>query len=59
MMTSTTAANSKMISQARQVWDQLLVVALQRGFFGSVTIEVVVQDGTIQQLRRKVEQLER
>jgi hypothetical protein len=59
MMTSTTATNAKMTKQARQAWDQLLAAAQQRGFFGSVTVEVIVQDGTIQQLRRKVEQQER
>jgi hypothetical protein len=59
MMTSTKPTNAKMVSRASQAWDQLLGVALQRGFFGSVTVEVVVQDGTIQQLRRKVEQQEK
>ena len=59
MITSTQPTNAKMVSQAGHVWDQLLTVALQRGFFGSVAVEIVVQDGTIQQLRRKVEQLDR
>jgi hypothetical protein len=59
MMTTTTATNDKLVGQASKAWDQLLRMALQRGFHGSVTVEVTVQDGTIQHVRRKVEQQER
>lgn len=39
--------------------DELLRQTLQRGFHGSVQLEIAVQDGTIQHIRRRVEQLER
>ncbi len=39
--------------------DELLRQTLQRGFHGSVQLEIAVQDGTIQHIRRRVEQLEK
>lgn len=39
--------------------EDLLQQALQRGFHGTVRIECAVQDGTIQHVRRTLEQLEK
>jgi hypothetical protein len=39
--------------------DELLAQALQRGFHGTLKLECAVQDGTIQNLRKTVEQMER
>jgi hypothetical protein len=54
-----TAANRTRLEQAQRAWAEVLALALRRGFFGSATVEICVQDGTIQHIRRKIEQLER
>jgi hypothetical protein len=54
-----TPVNQAKLSQAESAWRAALSDALQRGFYGSVTVEVSVQDGTIQHIRRRVEQLEK
>ena len=54
-----TPANQNKLSQAETAWREMLSDALRRGFYGSVTVEVGVQDGTIQHIRRRVEQLEK
>lgn len=59
-MTSTQSpANQRKISQLRSAWGEILAEALQPGFHGSVAVEIGIQDGTIQHVRRKVEQIER
>ena len=52
-------ANNRMTEKLRQILDTLLERALQRGFFGTAAVEISVQDGTIQHIRYRVEQLER
>jgi hypothetical protein len=54
-----TAANRTRLDQAQQAWAEVLALALRRGFFGSAAVEICVQDGTIQHIRRKIEQLDR
>ena len=54
-----TNGNQTKLSQVERAWSEVLAEALKRGFYGSVSVEVVVQDGTIQNLRRRIEQLER
>jgi hypothetical protein len=54
-----TSTNQTKLSQIEAAWRELLAGALRRGFYGSATIEVSVQDGTIQHIRRRVEQLEK
>jgi hypothetical protein len=54
-----TPANQHLLREAEQAWQRLLAEALRRGFHGTVALEAVVQDGTIQHLRRRVEQLEK
>jgi hypothetical protein len=39
--------------------DDLLKQALRRGFHGTVRLEIAVQDGTIQVIRKSIEQLEK
>ena len=38
---------------------ELLAEALRRGFFGTAAVELSVQDGTIQHIRRTVERIEK
>jgi len=38
---------------------ELLRLALQPGFYGTVAVEAAVQDGVIQHVRQKVDRLER
>jgi hypothetical protein len=52
-------ANNRMTEKLRQILDTLLERALQRGFFGTAAVEISVQDGTIQHIRYRLEQLER
>jgi hypothetical protein len=54
-----TPANQSKLSRASAAWSSVLGEVLQRGFHGLAQIEVTVQDGTIQQIRRSVERIER
>jgi hypothetical protein len=54
-----TNGNQTKVAQVERAWSEVLASALKRGFFGSVSLEVVIQDGTIQTLRRRIEQQER
>jgi hypothetical protein len=55
----TQTTNQAKTIRLRALLDELLRQALQRGFHGTATIEIAVQDGTIQNIRRRVEQMER
>jgi len=57
-LTNTTANRGK-LAQAQTAWSELLAEALRRGFHGAATVEVIVQDGTIQHIRRKLERVEK
>jgi hypothetical protein len=60
MMThGTTPGNAKKVVQLQSVMAEVLAEALQRGFFGTAAVELSVQDGTIQHIRRKVERVEK
>jgi len=60
MMTLTrTPANQKMMAQLKATLGEMLAEVLRRGFHGSAGVELSVQDGTIQNIRRKVEQIQR
>lgn len=54
-----TAANLAKRELAERALCESLNSAQVRGFFGMVAVEVSVQDGTIQHIRRRVEQLEK
>ena len=55
----TTPANAKKMAQLRQALDELLEDSLRRGFFGTAAVELNIQDGTIQHIRRRVERIEK
>ena len=60
MMThGTTPGNAKKVAQLQAIMAELLAEALRRGFFGTAAVELSVQDGTIQYIRRTVERLEK
>jgi hypothetical protein len=60
MMTlDTTTANGKKIAQIEAALAAMLGEALRRGFFGTAAIELNIQDGTIQHIRRKLDQIEK
>ncbi|HEY4759680.1 MAG TPA: hypothetical protein VIH42_03790 [Thermoguttaceae bacterium] len=59
-MSNTAApANTKKVAQLEKALAELLAATLKRGFFGTAAVEVSVQDGTIQHIRRKLEQIEK
>ncbi len=59
MTTTATNANTKKVAQLEKALAEMLAATLKRGFFGTAAVEVCVQDGTIQHIRRKVEQIEK
>jgi hypothetical protein len=54
-----TPANQQKVSQLRAAIAEILVEVLRRGFHGTAGIELCVQDGTIQKIRRRIERIER
>jgi hypothetical protein len=60
MMThADTAGNAKKVAQLQTAWAELLAETLKRGFHGTARVEVSIQDGTIQHIRRRVERIEK
>lgn len=55
--TSETPVNRERRQAALAALDELLAVARVRGVHGAVTLEVSIQDGTIQHFRERVERL--
>ncbi len=56
---TTSPSNREKVDQVRSAMSELLAGVLKRGFHGTAALEMTVQDGTIQHIRRKVEQVER
>ena len=56
MTLTTTPANQRKTAQLRAAISEVLAEVLRRGFHGSAGVELSVQDGTIQTIRRQVEQ---
>lgn len=56
---SDTSTNVAKTAQADLAWRELLGEALRRGFYGTALVEVNVHDGTIHQIRRRLERVER
>lgn len=56
---ATSPTNRAHRAAAEAALRELLRLATRRGFFGSVGLEIVVQDGTIQHLRRRLEQMQK
>ncbi len=51
--------NAAKVEQLQAALAELLAGALRRGFHGTAAVEVSIQDGTIQHIRRRLEQIER
>jgi hypothetical protein len=49
--------NAEKIALLQATFAEALAESLRRGFFGSVSIEFSIQDGTIQCVRKKTEKL--
>lgn len=58
-MHAATQGNRTKVAQLEAALAELLSQTLRRGFFGVARLELTIQDGTIQQVRRVVEQVER
>jgi len=56
---NTTPANQTKTAELEATLAEILAAVLRRGFYGSAGVELSVQDGTIQAIRRKVEQVQR
>jgi hypothetical protein len=54
-----TEANAKKLAQLRAALAELLSEVLRRGYFGTATVELSIQDGTIQHIRRRLERIEK
>jgi len=52
-----TPANAQRVEQLESVLAELLAETMQRGFFGTASVELNVQDGTIQYIRRRVDRI--
>ena len=59
MTHATTPVNQQKVAQLQEAVGQLLAQVLKEGVFGSAGVELSIQDGTIQTIRRKTEQIER
>ena len=51
--------NREKITQLEALFAELLIEVLRRGFHGRAAIELAIQDGVIQHIRRTLEKLER
>ena len=59
-MTNIASSNNAVrVEQLQMAWVEILAEVLNRGFFGTAQVEVNVQDGAIQYIRRKIEQIEK
>jgi hypothetical protein len=54
-----TQVNRQKIAKLQEIIEALLEKALERGFFGVATVEVRVQDGTIQEIEERIERKHR
>jgi len=54
-----TSTNRQKVAQLEAAFGEILAEVLRRGFYGTAAIELAVQDGTIQHIRRKVERIEK
>ena len=58
-LTHATPSNERRIFQLKADLAEVLEVALRRGFYGKVGVDLKIQDGTIQQVRKKIHQVQR
>jgi hypothetical protein len=59
MLNVQTNSNAARLDQLQKAWAEILVKTLRRGFYGTIQIEVAIQDGSIQCFRKKIEQIEK
>lgn len=59
LTTNSTPGNRVRLDQVETTLAELLAETLRRGFFGKAVLELNVQDGTIQHIRRVVERIEK
>jgi hypothetical protein len=57
--TDVNPANQKKVLQLEAAWRALLDESLRQGFFGTISLEIGVQNGTIQHVRRRLERVEK
>jgi hypothetical protein len=58
MTLSETPTNQKKLAQLQRALTELCTEVLRRGFHGAASVELSVQDGTIQRIRCRVERIE-
>jgi len=58
-MAATSPTNRQKVDQIQSAMAELLNGVLKRGFHGTAALEMTVHDGTIQHIRRKVEQVDK
>ncbi len=51
--------NQRLIERAEGLLEDALSEGLRRGFHGTVSVELGIQDGTVQFVRRKAERIEK
>ena len=51
--------NKQKLAKLKDVWQEVLVAALQREFYGKAMVEITVNDGIIQSIRKQVERIEK
>ena len=56
---NTSPSNREKMDQIQSTMAEMLTGVLKRGFHGTAALEMTVQDGTIQHICRKVEQVEK
>jgi len=56
---NSTRGNRTKLEQVETALAELLAETLRRGFHGKAVLELAIQDGTIQHLRRTVERIEK
>ncbi len=52
-------ANERMLGLLRAALAEILAEVLQRDYYGTAAVELSIQDGTIQHIRRSMEKTER
>ena len=51
--------NKTKVDQLETALAEILSESLRRGFYGKAAIELAIQDGTIQQIRRLIERVDK
>ena len=59
MTHSKSPGNAKKVAQLESALAEMLAEVLRRGFFGTAAVELSIQDGTIQHIRRRMERIEK